>query len=112
MEIWTAIGQLSPGVAVGVLCLYFYNQLTIRILDERKEWVEVLQRLLDRYDLHIQASVDAREKAAAQDHALRGKVQEFIGTVQNQYMAMQNQLVAIDSHLKEIANRLRGSGND
>lgn len=69
-------------------------------------------RLLDRTDAHIESSIDAREKATAQDHALRGKIQEFMGTVQNQYMSMQNQLVAIDSRLKEIEIRLRGGGND
>lgn len=105
MEIWQAISTLSPGVAVGVLCLYFYNQLVVRVLDERNEWKDALQRLLDRYDLHIQASIDVREKASAQDHALRGKIQEFMLTVQNQYMAL-------DNRLREIENRIRGGGND
>lgn len=90
---------------MGVLCLYFYNATVLRVLDERKEWNAAMLRLLDRYDAHIEASIDAREKALAQDHALRGKVQEFINTIQNQYAALDNRLISFES-------RLRGGGND
>ena len=112
MEIWQSLSNLSPGVAVGVLCLYFYNAFVVRVLDERKEWNAAMIRLLDRADAHIEASIDVREKASAQDHALRGKIQEFMMMVQTQYVTMQNQLVAVDTRLKEIEIRLRGGGND
>lgn len=102
MEIWQAIGSLSPGVAVGVVCLYFYNSMAAKYLEERKEminqviaereqWNARLERLLDRYDTRIQTAVSAMEKMAAETHALRGKMTEF---------------------LLSLESRLRGSGND
>lgn len=83
---------------MGALCLYFYNQLVIRVLDERNEWKDALQRLLDRYDNHVQASTDIRAQAAAQDHALRSKIQEFMTMIENRLLSLEN--------------RLRGGGND
>lgn len=102
MEIWQAIGSLSPGVAVGVVCLYFYNTMAVKYLEERKEminqviaereeWNAKLERLLDRYDARIQAAITAMEKMAADSHALRGRLQEFMASLET---------------------RLRGSGND
>lgn len=94
MEIWTAIGNLSPGVAVGVLCLYLYNTMAVRYLDERKEmvqqvlaereeWNERLERLLDRYDTRLQSAVEATSKIGAEMHALRGKLTEFMTGLEN-----------------------------
>lgn len=102
VEIWQSIGNLSPGVAVGVVCLYFYNAMALKYLEERKEmisqviaereeWNDKLERLLDRYDNRIQAAITAMEKMSAETHALRNKLAEF---------------------LLSLENRLRGSGND
>lgn len=102
MEIWTAIGNLSPGVAVGVLCLYLYNTMAVRYLEERKEmvqqvlaereeWNDKLERLLDRYDTRLQSAIEAIAKINAEMHALRGKMQEFMTGTEN---------------------KLRGSGDD
>jgi hypothetical protein len=93
LEIWQTIGGLSPGVAVGVVCLFFYNQLTLKYLEERremlqtlaterKEWNDALQRMIDRYDARSQATIVAMEKMAAEMHALRGRLQEFMSNVE------------------------------
>lgn len=103
MEIWQVLGNLSPGVAVGVLCLYFYNQLTLKYLDERKEmlqqmvaerkeWNEALEKLLDRYDTRLQAAVDMAAKMGAEMHALRGRVQEFLTTLETRLLSIENRL--------------------
>jgi hypothetical protein len=78
--------------------LYFYNQFVIRTLDERKEWNEKLEKLLERYDTRLQAAVETGAKAAAENHALRGKIQEFMTSIETRYIT--------------IDNRLRGAGND
>jgi hypothetical protein len=102
VELWQVVGNFSPGVAVGVVCLYFYNAMALKYLEERKEMIEQLitereewnarlERLLDRYDNRIQACVSAMEKMAAETHALRGKLTEF---------------------LLGWESRLRGSGNE
>lgn len=98
LEIWTALGEWSPPIAVAVLCLYFYNQFVIRTLDERKEWNEKLEKLLERYDVRLQAAVETGAKVAAENHALRGIIQQFMNSVEAKFMALDN--------------RIRGGGND
>lgn len=89
MEIWSTIGSLSPGVAVGVLCLFFYNQLTVKYLDERKEmlqglanerkeWNDKLERLLDRYDLRAIESATVGRDITNQLHGLKGEIQKWM----------------------------------
>lgn len=109
MEIWQAIGNLSPGVAVGVLCLYFYNQVTIKYLDERKEmlqnqaierkeWNEALRQLNQQhYDLQ-RLAIESMTKMGAEMHALRNKLTEIMASIDNQ--------------LRGLENRIRGGGND
>lgn len=91
VELWQAIGNLSPGVAVGALCLYFYNQITLKYLDERKEiiaalaaerreWVANLERITNRYDERLVAVTEVAANVQNQLHALRGKLTEFMLT--------------------------------
>lgn len=85
----TNLGDVTAGTAIGGICLYFFNHFVIRVLDERNEWLKSvvtdraewnakLERLLDRYDNRVVEVVTALRDAAAQDHALRGKMQEFM----------------------------------
>jgi hypothetical protein len=85
-------------VAVGVLALYFYNQMALKSIEERREWNEALQKMLDRYDARLISAVDATSKVTSEMHALRGKVSEFM-------LSMESRLAAMD-------NRLRGSGGN
>lgn len=89
MEIWQFIGESSPGVAVAVLCLYFYNVLTVRYLDERKdmlqglaaerkEWNDKLERLLDRYDLRTTEFAAVGRDMINQIHGLKGELQKWM----------------------------------
>ncbi len=82
---WTALSNLSPGVAVGALCVYFFNNLVLRYLDERKEmiagiiaerkeWAEEQQRLLNRYDARMVAAIEAQSNNASQIHALKNVI--------------------------------------
>lgn len=107
---------MSPGVAVGALCVFFYNQLTIKYLDERKEWLVGLQaerrewsdsldKLIDRYDTRLVENVSSLRDAAAQDHALRGRLQEFMTNLDNRLRSIENLLATRDS-------RTRGGNGD
>jgi hypothetical protein len=78
---------------VGVVCLFFYNQLTLKYLEERREmlqtlatdrkdWNATLERLTDRYDARLLSAVTAMEKMASEMHGLRGRLQEFMSNVE------------------------------
>lgn len=109
MELWTALGDLTTGVAIAAIALYFSNQLTIKYLDERKEWLialaaerkewnDKLERLLDRYDLRAGVTIETGQAVRDQMHTLRGDVQKALG-------AIETRLIALD-------NRLRGGNSD
>lgn len=116
VEVWQAIGSLSPGVAVGVVCLYFFNTMTVKYLEERRqmildisaernEWNAKLERLIDRYDSRVGAAIAAMEKVAHEDHAMRGRVQENI-------LVQEKHAMTIIEMLRSLDNRLRGGGDD
>jgi hypothetical protein len=83
--------------------------LTLKYLDERKEmlqniaierkdWTAAQERLLDRYDLRLQTSVEAITKMTGEMHALRNRMQEFI--------------TKVEIGLSAIEKRLGGGKND
>lgn len=67
------------------------KEMLQQLTAEREEWNDRLERLLDRYDARVQAAIVAMEKMSAEMHALRGRMQEYIVSIEN---------------------RLRGGGND
>lgn len=106
MEWWQNIGDVTTGTAIGGIIMYFFNQFVSRVLDERNQWLQSvaadrketsdkMERLLDRYDSRLVENVTALRDAAAQDHALRGKITEF--------------MVSMDNLMRSIDNKLRGS---
>ena len=85
MDILEIIRTLPASLAVPMIVAYFYNQLVLRTLDERNEWLaerkawmELLKGMVDRYERQGDEVVAALHDGAAQDHALRGKVQELL----------------------------------
>lgn len=105
MEIWSTIAQWSPGVAFGMACLYFFNFIVTKFLEEKAEWIATQQRQIDRYDTRLVEVVAALRDAANQDHALRGKMQEISLRGETQFMTILELLRTIDG-------RLRGKGDD
>lgn len=103
MEIWQNVAQWSPGVAFGMACLWFFNFIVTKFLEEKAEWNDTLERLLNRYDTRLVDSTTALVSAASQDHQLRNKLQDDMTRRETQYATIIEQLRAID-------NRLRGSG--
>lgn len=79
-------------------CLWFFNFIVTKFLEEKGEWNATLEKMLDRYDARVIDNTTALVRASEQDHALRGKIQEFMNNVDNQ--------------LRAIDNRSRGGGND
>ena len=103
MPLWENLGDVTTGVAIGAICLYFFNQFILRVLDERnewlktvatdrKEWNEKLERLLNRYDDRVVENTTALANAANQDHQLRSKMTEIAGEIGNQLRALNNHL--------------------
>jgi hypothetical protein len=108
LELWQALGDLTAGVSIGAIALYFSNQMTIKYLDERKEWLEglalerqewnnKLERLLDRYDTRLALTIETGQMLRDQIHNLRGDVQKALGS--------------LESRLVNLDNRARGSGS-
>lgn len=100
---WNTISNLSPGLAFGVVCLYFYNLMALRYLEERKEmlqamaaerkeWNEALKQLNQQSVELLRAAVEAMTNMKNEGHALRGKIQEFITTVEARFVAIDNLL--------------------
>jgi hypothetical protein len=109
VELWSIIGNLSPGVAVGVLCLYLYNTMALRYLEERKEmlqnmmverkeWNESLRLLNTEYRDLQRLVIEAMTSTRGEMHALRNKLTEF--------------MVSIENQLRGLDARLHGSSND
>lgn len=93
MEWLTSLGSMSPPAIAVALSIYFYNLMAQKYLDERKEMLqtllaerkeehEKLERLLDRYDNRVIAITDELARSRAEDHALRGKMQELLTRVE------------------------------
>lgn len=106
MEIWQNVASWSPGIAFGMACLYFFNFIVTKYLEEKAEWNAAMQRLLDRYDTRLVEVVSSLRDAANQDHALRGKIQETTLRGETQFLAILELLRSIDGRLRG------GGGND
>lgn len=98
VDIGQIVSNASPGVAAVVVVLYFYNQMVLKTLAEQTERNAFLQKMIDRYDARLVAAVDAMAKMAAETHALRGKLTEFM-------LSLEGRLTAMD-------NRIRGGNGD
>lgn len=98
VDIGQIVTSASPSVVAVVLAFYFYNEMALKALAEQTERNKFLQDMLNRYDARLVAAVDAMAKMAAETHALRGKLTEFM-------LSLQAQLTAID-------NRIRGGNGD
>ncbi len=73
---------------MGVLCLYFYNVVTLKYLEERKEmiaaqvaekkeWTTTLQSLLDRYDRRAEALAISNGELRGEIIAMRMQITEM-----------------------------------
>ncbi len=80
---WMALTSLSPGLAAAALAIYFSNNLSLRYLEERKEflaeiiaerkaWEASHLRLLDRYDARVEDTVRQLAIHASTVHTLKG----------------------------------------
>lgn len=105
MEIWTSVAQWSPGVAFGMACLYFFNFIVGKFLEEKAEWNDTLERLVNRYDNRVIEGTTALVNAANQDHQLRGRIQEDMTRRETQFMTIMEMLRSLDG-------RLRGGKDD
>lgn len=105
MEIWNNIGNWSPGIAFGMACLWFFNFIVTKFLEEKGEWNKSLEKMVDRYDLRLVENTTALVNGASQDHQLRTRIQEF----QNANDLNTRSVLEL---LRSIDNRLRGGGND
>lgn len=103
MDIWTSIGNWSPGIAFGMACLYFFNFVVSKFLEEKAEWNDALEKLLNRYDARVIESTTALVNAANQDHQLRGALQE-------DRLRRDTQYTTIIDMVRGIEGRLRASG--
>jgi hypothetical protein len=100
---WNTISNLSPGLAFGVVCLYLYNLMAARYLEERKEmfqtlmaerreWAEAIKQLNQQYVDLLRTAIEAIANIKNENHALRGKIQEFMSTVEARFTAIDNLL--------------------
>lgn len=96
-------------MAVGVLCLYLYNTMALRYLEERKEMIQNIvaerkewnesMRLLNSQYMDLQRlMIESVTKMGGEMHALRNKLTEF--------------MMALDVQMRNLDSRLRGGGND
>lgn len=94
---------------MGVLCLYLYNTMALRYLEERKEMIQNIvaerkewnesMRLLNSQYMDLQRlMIESITKMGGEMHALRNKLTEF--------------MTALDVQMRSIDGRLRGGGND
>ena len=106
---WQAIAGLPTGVAIAAIAMFFYNQTTVKYLDERKEWLislaaerkewnDVMERLTDRYDMRLAAAIEAMTAIRDQMHALRGDIQKVF--------------VSLEARLATLESRTRGTPGD
>jgi hypothetical protein len=116
VEVWQAIGNLSPGVAVGVVCLYLYNLMALKYLEERKEmiqaltgerkeWTDTLKLLNQQYVDLLKLAVEAMTVSKGENHALRGKLTEFM-------LSLDTKLHNINEILRSGSGRSRGGNSD
>lgn len=105
MEIWQNIGNWSPGIAFGMACLWFFNFIVTKFLEEKSEWLKTIEKMLDRYDARLVENTTALVNAANQDHNLRGRIQEFMTGNENNWRA-------VTELLRSIENRMRGGSDD
>lgn len=105
MEIWSTVAQWSPGVAFGMACLYFFNFIVTKFLQDKGEWNAALEKLLNRYDTRVIESTTALVNAANQDHHLRGEMQKDM-------VRRDTQFATIIDLLRSIDNRSRGGSDD
>lgn len=110
MEVWQNIGNWSPGIAFGMACLWFFNFIVTKFLEDKSEWNDTLEKLVNRYDTRLVESTTALVTGGSQDHQLRGKVQEAITKGEVQYMTITDTQRAILDIVRSIDNRMRGSG--
>lgn len=85
MDIIAAISGQSPGIALAIVCMFFYNRLVLDFLRERKEmienvraerkeWVETLRESNRQYNELMRLSVEAMTYMKSEMHALRNKL--------------------------------------
>ena len=110
-DIWNSIGTWSPGIAFGMACLWFLNFTATKYLEEKGEWNDALERLLNRYDNRVIESTTALVNAANQDHQLRGKLTEDMTRRESQYTTITDLLRGIDNRLRLSGLDSRAGGN-
>lgn len=103
MEVWQNIGNWSPGIAFGMACLWFFNFIVTKFLEEKAEWNKTIERLLDRYDTRLVDNTTALVDARNQDHNLRSDIQKFATGNENNWRTVMDLL-------RQIDNRGRGGG--
>lgn len=82
IETIQAIATQSPAMAFAIAMLILLNRNYIDNLRERKEWLESIIRISDKYDAQAIASAVAMTDMKNEMHSLKGKVTEFILQVQ------------------------------
>ena len=89
MELIELISEQTPAVALCIVILFYYNRDSLRYLEERREmietlrnerreWIEATRVLNQQYNDLLRTSVEAMSKMAAEMHALRGKLTEWM----------------------------------
>lgn len=75
------------------------------IMAERKEWADTLRAMNAQYVDLLRSAVEAMTKMAGDNYALRGKIQEFM-------TSLDTQMRAIAETLRAMQGRRTGDGND
>jgi hypothetical protein len=89
VELLQLISEQTPAVALAITIWFFSNREILRFLQERREmiealrqerleWNEALRQITERYDNRQREATEAKMTVAAEMHALRGKLTEWI----------------------------------
>lgn len=94
MDLTQILNSLPAALIPIALVLYFTDQNTkkwatekteiaLAILVERKEFLDTQQRLVERYDIRLIATVEVMSKIVSEMYNLKGTVIEFISRLDN-----------------------------
>jgi hypothetical protein len=89
VELLQLISEQTPAVALAITIWFFSNREILRLLQERREiiealrlerqeWTKTLEHITERYDSRQREATEAKMTMAAEMHALRGKIMEWL----------------------------------
>ena len=89
MELLQLLSEQTPAVALAITIWFFSNREILRLLQERREIIEALrlerreqsealQKIAERYDNRQREATEAKMTIAAEMHALKNKLTEWM----------------------------------